>query len=48
MARVKITAYANVEDDQVDPGDSTGLTEEGYDEVMEMLVGLEDVRIEPT
>jgi hypothetical protein len=46
--RVKVTAFIDAEDDEVDPTDSTGLTGEAYDRFMEglMALGLDDINIE--
>jgi hypothetical protein len=46
--RVKVTAFIDPEDDEVDEADSTGLTGEAYDHFMEglMALGLDDINIE--
>lgn len=43
MARVKVTGYIDVDDEKLDPAHSTGISEEGFLELNEEWLGLEDV-----
>ena len=49
MSRVKITAYYTLEDNEIDDDDSTGMTDDAYEELTTRLddVGVVVDKIEP-